>query len=84
MDSWPIGWHGAYLEINGQVFCEEFISEEQEANISIGGSPTTSKTKNIIIFLKNNYHSVTVHPKSFVNEMGCFVLIENAERQYCY
>ena len=36
MDSGGDGWHGGYLEINGQQYCKDFNgSFEQDANLTI-------------------------------------------------
>ena len=39
-DSYGDGWHGAYLEINGVQYCQDFTSGyEQQAYLTIASSP---------------------------------------------
>ena len=40
-DSYADGWHGGYLEINGQKYCEDFTGSLQETDLTIGALPTT-------------------------------------------
>ena len=64
-DSYGDGWHGGYLEINGQRYCEDFtIGKEQKVTISISSalsgiirsSASTGESSSIIINVINNKH----------------------------
>ena len=43
MDSYGDGWHGGYLEINGQKYCEDFTTgSEKQADLTVGSTGSTA------------------------------------------
>ena len=55
VDAYGDGWHGGYLEVNGEKYCDDFDS---------GFSATDSLSTGFVLFLANNSY-LNCYIKSF-------------------